>query len=249
MTPPTLSPDHPEIVAASFEQAALNYREHAQVQEAMAEWLGEWLPPQRMGRALEIGAGPGVFTQRLLPWHGELTATDLSPAMCAQGRTMLPQVDWRVMAAENPADGPWDWIFCSSMLQWARRPAELFATWREALAPGGRLLAGIFVQGSLPELRALHEAGPVTWRPVEAWRASLERGGLSLVRDTVEQRVFRYPSGVAFLRSLHGVGAAPKRMLSAGRLRRLLRDYELRHGGEDGVHATWKFYRCEAERT
>lgn len=249
MIPPTLSPDHTEILAASFGRAAMNYREHAQVQDAMAEWLGEWLPSQRTGRALEIGAGPGVFTQRLLPWDGELTATDISPAMCAQGRALLPRADWRVMAAANPADGPWDWIFCSSMLQWARQPAELFATWREALAPNGRLLAGIFVQGSLPELRALQEGGPVTWRPPEAWRASLERGGLRLVRDAVEQRVFRYLSGVAFLRSLHGVGAAPERMVSAGRLRRLLQDYEMRYGGEDGVQATWAFYRCEAERT
>ncbi|HXA14401.1 MAG TPA: methyltransferase domain-containing protein, partial [Opitutaceae bacterium] len=104
------------VLPASFDKAAPNYCEHARVQAALADWLAGWLPAERDGRALEIGAGPGVFTRRLLPWAGELTATDISPAMCAAGRAALPQVEWRVMAAEEPERGPWDWIFCSSML-------------------------------------------------------------------------------------------------------------------------------------
>ena len=85
----------------------------------MAAWLAEWLPADRCGRALELGAGPGIFTENALPWCGEDLATDISPAMCAAGRAAIPRVAWDVMDAASPQGGPWDWIFTSSILQWA----------------------------------------------------------------------------------------------------------------------------------
>lgn len=249
MTTRAHSPDHSDSLTASFGRAAPNYREHARVQAALADWLAEWLPVERAGRAIEIGAGPGIFTRRLLPWRGALTATDISPGMCAAGRAALPQVEWRVMAAESPEQGPWDWIFCSSMLQWAVEPGKVFAAWRERLAPGGRLLAGLFVAGSLPEWRAVGgEDAPIVWRTAKEWRAGFERGGLRVARDEAQRRVFKYPTALAFLRSVHGVGAAPQRRVPPGRLRRLLRDYEARFGGPGGVRAAWVFYRVEAVR-
>jgi len=236
-------------LAANFSRAARNYREHAGVQAALADWLAEWLPAERAGRALEIGAGPGIFTRRLLPWAGALTATDISPAMCAAGRAELPQVEWRVMPAEAPEPGPWDWIFCSSMLQWAADPGKIFSAWRGQLAPGGRLLAGLFVEGSLTEWRAVAgEVSPLVWRPAEEWCAGLGRAGLRVMRCDVQPRVFEYASARAFLRSVHGVGGAPQRRLPQGRLRRLLRDYEACFQAPSGVPATWMFCRVEAVR-
>jgi len=233
----------------SFARAAGDYRKHARVQSALADWLVEWLPVERTGRALEVGAGPGVFTQRLLPWNGGLTATDLSPDMCAAGRSALPQVNWQTMSAEAPLAGPWQWIFCSSMLQWAGSPGEVFAAWRDQLAPGGRVLAGLFVSGSLPELQALAGgSAPLTWRAPEEWRGALVRGGLRVLRDEAETRVFEYPSARDFLHTLHGVGATPERRFASGGLRRLLREYEERFDAGSGVRATWTFYRFEAER-
>jgi len=238
-----------DALAASFGRAAPNYHEHARVQAELADWLAEWLPAKREGHALEIGAGPGIFTRKLLPWAGALTATDISPAMCAAGRAALPQVDWRVMSAEAPAPGKWDWIFCSSMLQWVTDPEKVFAGWRERLAPGGRLLAGLFVEGSLPEWHAVAgEDSPLAWRAAEEWCASLGRAGLRVVRSEVQPRIFEFPSARAFLRSVHGVGGAPQRRLPLGRLRRLLRDYEARFHLPAGVPATWMFCRVEAAR-
>jgi malonyl-CoA O-methyltransferase len=245
----TRSTFNPDVLAASFGRAASNYREHARVQATLADWLAEWLPAKHDGRALEIGAGPGIFTRKLLPWAGALTATDISPAMCAAGRAELPQVDWRVMSAEAPEPGPWDWIFCSSMLQWAADPEKVFAAWRERLVPGGRLLAGLFVEGSLPEWRAVAgEDSPLAWRPAEEWCACLGRAGLRVVRSEAQPRIFEFPSARAFLRSVHGVGGAPQRRLPLGRLRRLLHDYETRFHAPGGVPATWMFCRLEAVR-
>jgi malonyl-CoA O-methyltransferase len=237
-------------VRDSFARAAGTYAGHAAVQVAMADWLAEWLPTNRSGQALELGAGTGVFTRRLLPWTGTLTATDMAEAMCNEGRVALPQMAWRVMRAEAPERQPaCDWIFSSSMLQWMEDPGAVYGAWREALKPGGRVLAGLFVEGSLPELRALTPgASPLTWRTPAVWDEALERGGLRRVRSEASTRVFYQESALELLRSLHGVGAAPVTQFAPGRLRRVLREYETRHRDERGVPATWVFYRFEAER-
>ena len=236
-------------VKTSFDRAAAGYHEHARVQAALVEWLAEWLPAERKGRALEVGAGPGLFTRKIADWPGGVTATDISPAMCAAGRVAVPQADWRVMAAEEPLAGPWNWIFSSGMLQWARSPEQVFAAWRAQLAPCGRVLGGLFAAESLPELRQVSGGpDPLTWRLPSAWRASLAQAGLKFLRDSSEPRVFAYESAREFLRTLHGVGAAPSQRFTPGRMRRLLQDYEARFGEAGGVRATWTFYRFEAER-
>jgi SAM-dependent methyltransferase len=236
-------------VTASFSRAAAKYRGYARVQKAMADWLSDWVPEDRSGRAIEVGAGPGVFTDRLLPWTGMFVATDSSSAMCEVGRQALPGLDWRTMSAERLDGGPWDWIFSSSMLQWLREPAEVFAHWRGQLADRGRVVGGLFAAGSLEELHPLiGDLTPIAWRSASEWARAARQGGLRIVREDTERRVFWHDSANDFLRSLHGVGAAPTRHLSTGALRRLLREYEAKFGGEKGVRASWMFYRFEAVR-
>lgn len=236
-------------MSGSFDRAAGTYAGHAVVQECMADWLAEWVPAERSGRALELGAGPGVFTRRLLPWAGELTASDMSEAMCREAGLALPDVNWRVMRAESPHGGDHDWIFTSSMLQWVENPRAVFAAWKRALKPGGRVLAGLFAEGSLTELRALtHGWTPLTWRLPEEWAESLAEAGLRLVRADTHTRGFHHGSALQLLRSLHGVGAAPFHQFTPGRLRKILREYDERHAEAQGVRSTWVFHRFEAER-
>ena len=235
-------------VEAGFSRAAGTYALHARVQTAAAQWLSEWLPAERSGRAMEAGAGPGIFTRHLLPWSGRLMATDASAAMCERGRTEWPQIEWRPMLAQAPEPGPWGWIFTSSMLQWVDDPTDVFAAWRKVLVPGGRVVGVLFAGESLPELRTLMGGwSPVVWRTPVEWQAHLEYGGLRVLRTESLRRTFTYATATEFLRSLHGVGATPARRLSVGALRRLLSDYQRLYGGPDGVKATWTFYRFEAE--
>jgi SAM-dependent methyltransferase len=237
-------------VDASFNRAARRYGVHAAVQAAMAAWLGEWVPADRSGRALEFGAGTGSFTSRLLPWAGELVATDQSSAMCGEGRALLPGVDWRCLRAETPdSAGPCDWIFSCSMLQWIENPRAMFSAWKRVLNPGGRVLAGLFAEGSLPELRGhTHGWTPLTWRTPDEWTESLESAGLRLVRAQTQDRLFHHPNALEFMRSLHGTGAAPYHRFSPGRLRRIIRDYDRLHRDEHGVFSTWVLHRFEVER-
>lgn len=236
-------------VRESFSRAARTYAGHAVVQEAMAGWLAEWAPSRREGRALELGSGPGVFTRRLLPWAGELVASDMAAAMCREAGRLLPGVECQVMRAEAPQGEGIDWVFSSSMLQWIDNPREVFTAWRRVLKPGGRVLAGLFAEGTLPELRELTRGWtPLTWRTPDEWADGLASGGLRLVRAEADERVFHHASALELLRSLHGVGAAPFHQFTPGRLRRIIREYDARHRGEHGVRSTWVFHRFEAER-
>ena len=235
------------LTKPSFSRAAPHYRQFARVQTAMADWLAECAPFTTSGSALEIGAGTGLFTQRLLPWTGRYVATDLSPQMCAVGQLVLPKVDWVVMSAERPMTGPWDWIFSASMLQWLDDPAAVLNSWRQVLRPGGRILAGFFVDGSLPELRQLtHGWSPLIWRSPLFWEDALQQAGLRLIHSDCVERIFWHDSALEMLRGLHGVGASPRRRYGHQELLRILRRYDTDFRTGDHVRSTWKFYRFEA---
>lgn len=227
----------------SFGRAAEGYDAHAPVQTAMAEWLAEWLPERRVGAALELGAGTGLFTRLAMSSAATYVASDASAEMVARGRARLPGAEWRVARAERAPAGPWDRVFSSSMLQWVDDPAAVLRRWREVLAPGGRVLAGFYVADTLPELRGLlGDAAPLRWRGSEEWRAAFAAAGLRILRSDTEERVFGYADARELLRSLHGVGAAPARLLEPSRLLGWLRE---RRGAP--MDATWTFFRCEAE--
>lgn len=237
-------------VLASFERSASSYQHHANVQRELATWLAEWLPQDRSGDVLEIGAGPGTFTRKLIPWEGRVVATDASPAMCAVGRRALPELPWLSMNASAPLPGPWQWIMSSGALQWLEEPSTAFAAMRSCLRPGGKILIGLFSAGSLCEWQELAgDLTPLRWRDEEDWRKMIARSGLEIVRDAAVLHSHRHVSARALLRSLHGVGAAPVRCCPPVRLRRLLADYDRRFADTmGGVRVTWSFYRCEATR-
>lgn len=244
--PPKSRPDR-AAVRASFDAAADDYGAHAQVQRDLARWVAEWLPANKTGRALEVGAGPGVFTQLLLPWPDRLQATDLSPAMCRRGATAFPEISWSTMTAEEPLPGPWDWIFSSGALQWISDPDRIFPAWRAVMSRGGRMLLGIFVADTLWEwTEVAGSSGPVPWRAAQEWEAQMTAAGFRVIRSETSTRVYHYANARALLRSLHGVGAAPERRYSAVALRRFLAAYDRRFAGPNGVRATWSFFRCEA---
>lgn len=231
-------------VHESFGRAAARYDAHAPVQVAMADWLAEWLPEAREGAALEMGAGTGIFTERVASWRGRYMATDASAAMVEQGARRHTDREWGEARAEAPPAGPWAWMFSSSMLQWVERPAAVLRGWRETLALDGRVLVGFYVAETLPELDGLlGGAGPLEWRTPWAWREAFRVAGLRIVRDEISRRRFKHPSARALLRSLHGTGVAPRRLVSPARLLGWLRERE-----GLAMEATWTFYRCEAEK-
>lgn len=231
----------------SFDQAAQSYESFGFIQREMAAWLAKWRPFPGEGMAVEAGAGTGFFTRHLLPWNGRIIATDASPSMVAQGAARWPQLEWRTARAEELPDVAANWIFSSSFLQWTNHPVALLRHWKSRLNSNGRILAGLFVAPTLAELdQVLPETTPLHWRSPAKWSASFRKADLTIVREEAEERVFCFRSGLELLRTLHGVGAAPERRISAAGLRKAIRDYDRRFQSEGGVTSTWTFYRIEA---
>jgi len=232
----------------SFDAAAKSYERHSLVQQAMADWLAEWLPTARNGIALEIAAGTGLFTRHLLPWNGNLIATDAAPRMVSEGKRQHPEAEWKVTYAENLPEIAADWIFSSSFLQWAENPTALLKHWKNRLKPDGKLLLGFFAAPTLPELEAvLPETAPLQWRPPDEWEYIFRTAGFHTERIESETRIFSLPSALNLLRTLHGIGAAPFRQTSPGKLRRALTEYDQRFSNKNGtIRSTWTFVRIES---
>ncbi len=230
-----------------FDQAAHSYEDFADVQKRTAAWLAEWIPHERAGNAWEIGAGTGLFTRHLIPWNGRLLATDASPNMVAAGRQHCPEAHWQVCDAACRQPERHDWIFTCSFLQWAAHPASLLPQWAEQLRPGGRILAGMFTHGAVPELhQSLGSAAPIAWRTDKDWRSLFGRAGLRVLacEACTEQKI--YPTALDLFRSLHRIGATGKAALSASKLRKTIRRYEQQCPHRDGVKVEWHYCRILA---
>ncbi|MCZ2830037.1 methyltransferase domain-containing protein [Modestobacter sp. VKM Ac-2986] len=89
-------------------------------------------------RVLDLGAGTGLFTDRLLEAGHEVVAVDVSVGMLDQLRTRLPQVRAEVGGAEAVplADGSVDAVVAGQAAHWFDvEPAA--AELRRVLRPGG----------------------------------------------------------------------------------------------------------------
>ena len=106
-------------------------------------------------RVLEVACGTGIVTRRLrqaLPAGATLVATDLNEPMLAEARTRVPLegIEWRQAdALELPfEDESFDVYVCQFGLMFLPDKAEGLREARRVLAPGGRLVANVWLSGS-----------------------------------------------------------------------------------------------------
>jgi malonyl-CoA O-methyltransferase len=234
-----------DLKAATYDQAAV-------IQATLADWVAEWIEPTwpKVARVLEFGAGTGLLTRRLAN-RGRLTATDLSARMVQIGQQRLPEVRWKIANAWSPSMGPVDRLFSSAMLQWAPDPQRVLNTWFRLVAPNGRMVHGLFVSPTLPELSSIaNNPVPVQWRSADTWVAMLRQAGFEVCRwetSTIKQC---HPNARQFLRQLHDTGAtATIPQLRVDELRRMIAEFDRRYAGHDGkVEVTWTLMRVECNR-
>jgi malonyl-CoA O-methyltransferase len=233
-----------------FDRRAAQYEQHATVQRAAAAWLAEWLPDQIDHPALEFGAGTGLFTRHLMERTTHLVASDVAPRMVEAGRHAVPGAAWLVADAATPPDSDrYRWIFSCSLAQWLPDPLGAFRAWHRVAAPGARFVSGWFIGGTLAEfLASCPEASPFPWRDAAEWNDLLAQAGWMTKRQETKRFLRHYPDSAAMLREIHNLGAMVPRRMGAGKLRRILREYDRDHRDEDGVHATFEFLRVEATR-
>ena len=109
-----------------------------EVEDALAKWLSA----RRPASALELACGTGLFTRRLAPRVGQLTAIDASPEVIAINRARVGATNVEYVVADLFESGPtrrYDVVFFSFWL--SHVPVDRFvAFWQSvaaALVPGG----------------------------------------------------------------------------------------------------------------
>ncbi|MFQ3225708.1 MAG: malonyl-CoA O-methyltransferase [Lentimonas sp.] len=239
-----------ENSAASFGAKASSYEAHAFVQTHAAEWLSQWVPTGQNGtRCLEFGAGTGLLTRHLVDQFEHLECSDIEPEMVRLCKENHPTATHSVRDAWTAHDsdaGQWDLVTASSVLQWAKEPGRVMGNWRKLLKAEGRIIAGFFIQPSLPEMFAVTGGeNPLIWRDADSWKTVFEFAGLDIVRMESDERRYHYPSALDFWKSIHSTGTAVSRKISPSQMMRFFRDYELQFRDAKGVYATWTFCRVE----
>jgi malonyl-CoA O-methyltransferase len=214
---------------------------------------------------LDVGAGTGRLVAGLLADRpgARAAAVDLSPGMCAAARIAAPDAALAVADAEALpfAAGRFDLILSSSTFQWLPRLEPALSEAARVLRPGGRLVLGLFAERTLIELREawLAAAGPDALGRLHRFftagevASALASAGLRRLELEEATHVERHADPAALLRALKLIGAqvaTPGRRGLGGRRATLemLRRYQGRHGGPDGVPATWHVVYAVASR-
>jgi glycosyltransferase involved in cell wall biosynthesis len=110
-------------------------------------WMADAIRPFVGSRVLEIGAGIGNITQRLLP-RDDYVASDIAPHYLEYLRSFaLSKPYLRVLrldvedgAAFAPLDGRFDTVICMNVLEHVRDPVGALRNMCRALQRGGRLI-------------------------------------------------------------------------------------------------------------
>jgi len=146
------------------------------------------------GYILDYGCGPGRISALLGGQGFRVLGIDPSPEMIAVAKGQkaeLPSVEFRVLESRplDVAEGSFDAIVCSSVIEYEPRPEELLSRFIAALRPGGALIISFAnsrsISRALFQRRNLHLAAQQhTWSWIQ-FKVLLENAGLNVVGGTV----------------------------------------------------------------
>ena len=122
------------------------------------------LGPERIERVLDVGAGSGGVTRRLLPLAEQVITTELSAAMARslrRGGLECHQLDITEQDLPEPRSR-FDLVCCLNVLDRTARPRRFLRRAVQLLEPGGRLLIALV----LP-YRPFYYSGAETPEPLE----------------------------------------------------------------------------------
>lgn len=193
-------PETRQAVCAYFDDDAVGY---LQAYDRQGDARGEIFRQRRahvvellqrpVGRVLDVGSGPGVFTPALLALNAECWVVDLSPRMIAQARALLathPQADrvrYEVADIEHLpfSDDQFDTTLCVGVLQYLENIQRAMEELARVTRPGGQVV--VSVPNRRSPLNAMHRGVVAALR---VGRSGLRRVGFA-VRPRQERLTFR----------------------------------------------------------
>lgn len=97
-------------------------------------------------RVLELAAGTGAVTRRLVDQGAEVVATDLNEAMVERGRAVVPLATWQPADASALSDdlGQFDAIVCQFGVMFFSDKVAAHRQVAARLGPGGRYLFNVW---------------------------------------------------------------------------------------------------------
>ncbi len=244
--------DERSLIRQSFGAAAGRYEDSARLQRKVRRMATElarryWSVGARV---LDVGAGPGEFSVEARTRGWAVFSTDLAPPMCAVARSR----GGRAVVADAGqlpfADGAFDGVFSSLMLQWVTDPAATLSEARRVVVPGGFCVVATLAEGTLGELSAAltgagEAARPRRFLSAGQVAASARSAGLEVEAMREEAIAEPFDGAVAVMRSMKNIGAlraeerrGPRGLMTPRRLGRIEAAYPRVAGG--GVVATWR---------
>lgn len=228
-------------VRRSFSRAATTYQGQAQIQDYAAGRLDELFGQESQGmslrRVLEIGAGSGLLTRRILARvpQAVYTANDITDSFTGDYlRWGCRPLIGDAQQVEFPAGQ--DAVVSSSCLQWMRDLPELFRKIHRSLRPGGVLCFSSFGPDNFSQVSALTGVG-LDYFSVEQLVPLLECAGFSVSQAFSGRDTLHFASAYAMLRyfSDTGVNALERspRVWTPGRLADFERRYRMRYAAGD----------------
>ena len=247
------NPDFPidSAIIESFSKYARSYEKYAQIQISMAERLASMLPEKFPDKALELGCGTGIFTKHLLAHSPQnLIVNDISPAMIEHLISNIILPENHKIVSGNAEITPFEkvnLITANAVFQWFQNPVITLGKMKELLKPQGQLIFSVFGPQTLVEFRNISGIGsPATLRGRNEWKVIMQTSGFRKIQSDVEIRKTFAPSCRNLLKVLQQIGAAPIRMFSGSKLRKVIRDYDKNYSTSQGVYATWELYYFSA---
>ncbi|MDO6705617.1 malonyl-ACP O-methyltransferase BioC [Photobacterium sp. 1_MG-2023] len=205
-----------QAIAASFGKAASGYDQSAAFQRRVGHLLLDRRPDVIAGTHwLDVGCGTGYFTQQLQQLNCRTTAVDLSLSMLEQAQLRCQhQGVFQLADAEALPfeDQRFDAAFSSLALQWCRDLSVPLKELRRVVKPGGWIGFTTLAADSLFELQR-------AWQAVDqhlhvnkfdsqsALLSAVKAAGFTQFDLSVESVVMHYPSAMALMKDLKGIGA------------------------------------------
>lgn len=245
-----------DLIQQRFEKQLNCYRQHASVQEQMADKLARQiaalLPDDRIERLLEVGAGSAGLTEALLGqirvdsyFANDLVAASAAPVESILQRHRVRQSDFLAGDIEQiGVPQNLDLIVSGATLQWLDDLRLFLKRMATALNPEGRLCFSSFGPDNMREIRQLTAVG-LDYLSLDQLR-QLIAPWFDIEYLSEERHTLDFDSPLAVLRHISktGVSGWNRNPWTKSRQRSFVEAYKQSFASDNGVRLTYHCIYC-----